>query len=89
MGKTKILKKLKKSFVKEDKEEPFLNREYVEETLRIFDLLIGGFDLGESQTDNAIQDVVNDVFRYFDETDEFERLITKKMEKIDYEKEKH
>ena len=89
MGKTKILEKLKQSFVKGDKEEPFTSREYVEETLRIFDLLIDGFDLGESQTDNAIQDIVSDIFRYFDETDEFERLINKKMEKINYEKGKH
>ena len=51
--------------------------------------MIDGFDLGESQTDNAIQDIVSDIFRYFDETDEFERLINKKMEKINYEKGKH
>lgn len=81
MSKTEILRKLKQSFIDGDNEEPFLNREYAEETFRIFDLLIGGFDLGGNQTNNAIQDIVNDIFKYFDETDELERLVKKKIKK--------
>lgn len=81
MSKTEILEKLKKSFIEEDKQEPFQNREYVEETLRVFDLLIGGFDLGEDEKNNAIQDIVSDIFNYFGE-DEFERLIRNKMKLI-------
>ena len=79
MNKTEILEKLKQSFVDDDKKEPFQNREYVEETLRIFDLLIAGFDLGKNEQDNAIFDIVNDIFKYFGETDELERLIKKKI----------
>lgn len=60
-----ILKILKQQFIEEDIKEPFRNREYVEETIRIFDMLIDGFDLSENQYDNAIYDVVNDIFRYF------------------------
>lgn len=87
MGRTEILKQLKQSFVEEDVKEPFQNREYVEETLGIFDMLIDGFDLGLDETDSAVQDIVGDIFRYFDETDELTRLIQKKREIIKYEKE--
>lgn len=85
MSKAEILKKLKQSFIDEDVKEPFTDKEYVEETLRIFDLLLGGFNSDENETDNAIYDIVTDIFTYFDETDELERLIKKKMKIIKVE----
>jgi hypothetical protein len=60
-----IIKKLKKEFLKEDKKEPFLDREYVDESLRIFDILSEGIGDFEDETDRAIYDIVQDIFRYF------------------------
>ena len=60
-----IIKKIEKEFIKEDKAEPFINREYVEETKRIFGLLkesVGDFD---NDTNRAIYDIVQDIFRYY------------------------
>lgn len=85
MGKTEIIKQLRQSFIDEDNREPFQNREYVGETLRIFDLLLGTFDDSENDTDNAIYDIVSDIFGYFGE-DEFERLLRNKMKLIKMEK---
>lgn len=65
ISKKDILIKLRHDFIEEDRKEPFMNREYVEETIRVFDMLIDGFDLSENVYDNAIQDVVSDIFRYF------------------------
>ena len=62
----KIIEKLEKEFIKEDKEEPFLNREYVEETKRIYKLLKEEIDSEENPTDRAIYDIVNDIFRELD-----------------------
>lgn len=62
-----VLKKLKENFIKEDESEPFQNREYAEETIRIFDLLIGGFDLDKNEVDNATFDIVTDIFNYYGE----------------------
>ena len=62
----KIIEKLEREFIKEDKKEPFLNREYVEETKRIYKLLKGEIDSEENPTDRAIYDIVNDIFRELD-----------------------
>lgn len=82
MKKIEILKKLKADFVAEDLAEPFINREYVEETLRIFDLLSDDFTPEETKTDEAIMDIVNDICRYYEDGDDFERLIRTKMKII-------
>lgn len=67
-SKEEILKQLKEDFIKEDEAEPFLNRLYVDETIRLFDMLIEGYDeLAEYPTDKAINDIVIDIFRYYDE----------------------
>jgi hypothetical protein len=65
MNKQKILEKLKKQFIKEDKEEPFLNRAYVKETKRIFDMLLGVKKSSFNETDYAIFDIVDDIFKYY------------------------
>ncbi len=63
LTKIEILEKLSKSFNEADKEEPFINREYVEETQRIYDNLING-GIDEYQ-ERAINDIVSDIFRHF------------------------
>ncbi len=65
MNKKEIIKKLEKSFVKEDKAEPFLDREYVEETKRIYKLLKNNDTSSDfiDATDKAIYDIVEDIFR--------------------------
>lgn len=61
MTKKEILKKLLKSFEEEDKKEPFLDREYVEETKRIYNgLIISDVD---NYVGKATYDIVNDIFR--------------------------
>lgn len=61
-----IIRKLKADFVKEDTTEPFVNREYVDETIRLFDMLDIYSDEPERDfTDEAIRDIVNDIFRHF------------------------
>lgn len=55
-----ILTQLKKEFIKEDKEEPFSDRGYVQETLKAFDLLSGDIDIEENR---AYYDIVQDIFR--------------------------
>lgn len=59
------IKKAEKSFLQEDKKEPFLDREYVDETKRIFCLLKDKSSMGdfENPTDRAIFDVVYDILR--------------------------
>lgn len=79
MERKEILEKLKKSFIEEDVEEPFQNREYVRETLRIFDLLSDDITPEETKTDEAITDIVNDIFRYYENEDDFEGIIRKKV----------
>ena len=65
MKQEKIIEKAEKSFLDADKEEPFLNREYAEETKRIYLLLKNRASMGdfESPTDRAIFDIVQDIFR--------------------------
>ena len=65
----KTIERLEISFIIEDKKEPFINREYVKETKRIFKLLKSGI-IGSEQdvTDRAIYDIVNDIFHHFEET---------------------
>ncbi len=60
-----IIKKAEKSFLEDDKLEPFLNREYAEETKRIYGLLKDKCSMGdfESPKDRAIFDVVYDILR--------------------------
>lgn len=66
MNDIQILKKLKKQFIKEDKKEPFQNRGYVEDTIRIFDMLIEGNEEYIIEINkNALNDVIYDIFRYF------------------------
>jgi len=56
-----ILIQLREEFIKEDEEEPFNDREYVEETLKAFDLLAGDIDIGENR---AYYDIVQDIFKH-------------------------
>jgi len=59
-----ILAKLKKSFNDEDREEPFKDREYVDETNRIYSILMEEWPADqEDSKDRAIFDIVADVFR--------------------------
>ena len=60
--KEKILTKLLKSFIEEDKKEPFFDREYSKETKRIYNNLIEGNGV-ESQ-DRAIYDIISDIFKF-------------------------
>ena len=65
MNEDEIIKQAEAIFLEDDEAEPFINREYVEETKRIYGLLkdkhtMGGF---ESPQDRAIFDVVSDVLR--------------------------
>lgn len=67
-SKEDILKELKKRFVEEDTKEPFVNREYVEDTLQVFDMLISGDEddfIGVNG--GALCDVISDIFRYYGE----------------------
>ncbi len=60
-----IIKRAEKSFLEADKEEPFLSREYAEETKRIYGLIKNKSSMGdfESPTDRAIFDIVYDILR--------------------------
>lgn len=61
-----IIRELKASFVAEDKAEPFYSREYVEETIRVFDMLDGQNPQPEvDYKDEAVKDIIADIFRYF------------------------
>jgi len=75
----KLIFKAKKSFNNEDKKEPFLDRYYVEETNRMFDLLLE--DIGDfpDATDRAIYDIVKDLFREFKK--EFDKVKKSKRRK--------
>lgn len=67
-SKEDILRKLKQDFLEEDKEEPFSNRGYVEDTIKVFDMLIDGNEDEYIEIQgSALCDVVNDVFRHFQE----------------------
>ena len=58
-----VILKAEKSFLKEDKQEPFLDREYAEETKRIFGLLKEGSGDFENSIDRTFFDIVKDIFR--------------------------
>jgi len=59
-----IIGKLKKSFNEEDKTEPFDDREYVDESNRLFDLLMEEYPIDpQDSRDRAIVDIVIDIFR--------------------------
>lgn len=69
-NKEDILRKLKQNFIEEDKSEPFLNREYVEETIRVFNFLINPNNslvnnLSPLFQDKSVYDIVSDIFRHF------------------------
>ena len=68
INRIKIMKKLLKEFVKEDKADPFVNRVYAEETKRIYKLLIVPEDMSDfgNETDKAIYDIVGDLLRHFE-----------------------
>jgi hypothetical protein len=59
-----IMARLKKSFNDEDKTDPFNDREYVDESNRIFDILMeeSPYDPPDCH-DRAIFDIVYDIFR--------------------------
>jgi len=59
------IKRAEKSFLKDDKKEPFISREYAEETKRIYGLLKNKSSMGdfENPTDRAIFDVIYDILR--------------------------
>lgn len=60
-----ILRNAETNFLLDDKDEPFLNREYAEETKRIYKLLRNKASMGDfdSPQDRAIFDIVEDIFR--------------------------
>lgn len=61
-----IFERLKKNFIEEDEAEPFVNREYVESTIALFDLLIdGNEDKDYLLNGGAICDVISDIMFYF------------------------
>lgn len=70
-GRRDILKNLKERFIEEDIREPFEDREYVEDTLNIFDLLIENNrvdridEIMVTLDKNALLDIIYDIFKYF------------------------
>ena len=60
-----ILENAEIDFSLDDKSEPFINREYAEETKRIYGLLKNKASMGDfdSPQDRAIFDIVEDIFR--------------------------
>lgn len=65
MNEDEIIKQAEATFLEDDEAEPFLNREYAEETKRIYGLLKDKHTMGnfENPQDRAIFDVVSDVLR--------------------------
>lgn len=60
-----MIEKLEMDFIKEDRSERFLDREYVREIKRIFKLLKGTIPSDVDATDKAIYDIVEDIKWYF------------------------
>jgi len=60
-----VIRKAEVTFLEDDEAEPFLNREYAEETKRIYSLLKDKHSMGdfESPKDRAIFDLVQDILR--------------------------
>jgi len=65
LNRRQIINRIQESFEEEDEKEPFANRGYVEETIRIFDLLKNGVGDFDNNTDRATFDIVMDIIRYF------------------------
>ena len=67
IDKGKLMKQLLKEFLKEDKSDPFINRDYVDETKRIYELLRvpEGMANVDNETDRAVYYIVADILRYF------------------------
>lgn len=65
INKDEVIKKVEANFLEDDKLEPFINREYAEETIRIYTLLRNKASMGDfdSPQDRAIFDVVEDILR--------------------------
>ncbi len=63
MNEDEIIKQAETNFLEDDTLEPFANREYVEETKRIYDLLKNEHPMGDfkSPQDRAIFDVAYDL----------------------------
>lgn len=62
----KLMKQLLKEFLKEDKDDPFIDRDYVEETKRIYKLLMVPEGMTQHlNIDRAVYDIVADILRYF------------------------
>lgn len=60
---------LEKRFIDEDKAEPFGDRKYVEETLRLFNVLKNGYDADDKYpTNRAFLDIIYDITENFDKT---------------------
>ena len=62
----KIIKILEEEFIKADKSEPFLDRNYVRESKRIFNLLRGRTPSDFNSGGRAIYDIVLDITWYFE-----------------------
>jgi parvulin-like peptidyl-prolyl isomerase len=59
-----IIAKLKKSFNAEDRMEPFENREYADETNRLYDMLMEEYPYDPpDQKDKAVFDIVTDILK--------------------------
>jgi len=65
MNEDEIVKQAEANFLEDDEAEPFLNREYAEETKRIYGLLKNKASMGDfdSPQDRAIFDIVQDILR--------------------------
>jgi len=65
MNEDEIVKQAEANFLEDDEAEPFLNREYADETKRIYTLLRNKASMGDfdSPQDRAIFDIVQDILR--------------------------
>jgi hypothetical protein len=58
-----VIKQIQRTFNKEDKSDPFTNREYVEETNRIYKNLLTDHGDFDDATDKATYDIVMEILR--------------------------
>ncbi len=65
MNEDETIKLAESTFLEDDEAEPFLNREYVNETKRIYTLLKNNHAMGdfEDPKDRAVFDLVQDILR--------------------------
>ena len=70
MGNKSLFKRLLERFIAEDKADQFIDRKYVEETKRVYKLLLVPEERSDfrSPTDRATYDVVMEIIRYMEET---------------------